>query len=747
MGASKKAVWWRTIVLVVPLLWVLAPDAGAAEPLTATYLDEASYPSASECAECHQQIYNEWASSNHAYASISPMFHKFEQRISDLTQGTIGTFCVRCHQQVGTQRGEARELPLWERSAVAREGVTCITCHRVSEEFGKVNGERTVVPGDIHLPVAGTLRGSVFDKVVARADELKITTESTARGTKIHAGVYEFDQLGKSEFCMSCHQVAVNLGIKLEVVWDQFRDSPAFRNGVTCQDCHMGAVPGRAEGYATGPSAIVNDVPINPERRHSNHSFYGPGYPIAHPGIFPHNPEARRWTIQEWLKFDFRAHWGEEEFEESIADVAEAVDGVHSALEALGGGLDALSALSDLESVAARGQGAFGSARTIEQSREALDALDGVVDGDALEESTEELDTALEDLAEAIEEFGSVTGPPAIDRLHQAAKAMLAEAPARMNEFEGALELVSSTFDVAAENPTDDSAKQFSGAIIALRHAMPAANNAFQSALTEIKVAVGVNFPTVWSDAGDREEAREIVTVNEGRLEDKREHRRQVMENGSRIDGPFFESDLRTGEDLKFKYIMTNTDDGHNLPSGSLGAQPEIWMNVALIGPAGNNLWESGYVDANGDFADVHSLEVAAGTIEYDDQLVNLQSKFLTTNIKGTDREMYLPVNFDVDQLPFLRPANVPTSVLNHAPFVRMEARSIPPLGSREASYRVPAALIEKPGSYRLAVRMRSRAEPIYFMRFVDATKEMERSMNQWMLDIHPYTVEFEVGE
>jgi hypothetical protein len=40
---------------------------------------------------------------------------------------------------------------------------------------------------------------------------------------------------------------------------------------------------------------------------------------------------------------------------------------------------------------------------------------------------------------------------------------------------------------------------------------------------------------------------------------------------------------------------------------------------------------------------------------------------------------------------------------------------------------------------------MRSRAEPIYFMRFVGATLDMEQAMNEWMLDIHPYTVEFEV--
>jgi hypothetical protein len=41
---------------------------------------------------------------------------------------------------------------------------------------------------------------------------------------------------------------------------------------------------------------------------------------------------------------------------------------------------------------------------------------------------------------------------------------------------------------------------------------------------------------------------------------------------------------------------------------------------------------------------------------------------------------------------------------------------------------------------------MRSRAEPIYFMRFVGATPEMERSMNEWMMDVDSFTVEFEIG-
>src|ERR1051326_1554769 len=104
-------------------------------------LREAGYPSATSCRPCHQQIYDEWRLSAHAYASISPMFHKFEQKINDLSQGTVGTFCLRCHSTVGTSMGERRELALWERSDVSREGVTCITCHRINEQYGRVNGE------------------------------------------------------------------------------------------------------------------------------------------------------------------------------------------------------------------------------------------------------------------------------------------------------------------------------------------------------------------------------------------------------------------------------------------------------------------------------------------------------------------------------------------------------------------------------------------------------------------------------
>jgi hypothetical protein len=144
--------------------------------------DETLYPTAAQCGECHKQIYEEWSSSQHAYASISPMFHKFEQKFQDLTQGTVGTFCVRCHQQVGTQLGEARETPLWARSQISREGVSCITCHRVKEQYGKVNGERRIEPGKIYEPVYGSGKQSVIKDVLANKETYSVKTSADGRG-------------------------------------------------------------------------------------------------------------------------------------------------------------------------------------------------------------------------------------------------------------------------------------------------------------------------------------------------------------------------------------------------------------------------------------------------------------------------------------------------------------------------------------------------------------------------------------
>ena len=242
----------------------------------------------------------------------------------------------------------------------------------------------------------------------------------------------------------------------------------------------MGKVPGVAAGYETGPVAdeMRNGKTLNPGRKHSNHTFFGPGYSIAHPGVFPHNNAegAEQWSMERWLRFNYREKWGSEDYEKSV-------------------------------------------------------------------------------------DTGKIGTPRSKD----------------------------------------------------------------------------------WADQEDRKLAWSIVEDNLNLLRKKKELRRQVMENGIRIDGPFFAATPQLGKPLKFSVKITNINPGHNLPSGSLGAQPELWLNVALIDPAGARIWESGYVDSIGDMADLHSADVQSGKLALDSQLFNLQTKFLTTNVKGTERKCTFP--------------------------------------------------------------------------------------------------------
>ncbi|MCO8120469.1 cytochrome c family protein [Stieleria sp. TO1_6] len=538
---------------------------------------EDCYPSAESCRVCHPTQYEQWRSSGHAYASVSPMFNRFEQAMTELSEGTVGSFCVRCHSPVQTQLKLSRAASILDAPPVVREGVTCIACHRVNEHYWRSNGDRRILPGNLHAPVYGGRGGEGVDQAIANADQLKLklSPDDQGPGQAIHLEGRFFQPLTNSDVCASCHQVAVQPGIALEVVHAQYRNGPAAERGITCQQCHMGAVPGKPAGYELDFVAHLGGKPFGEKRKQSNHQFWGPGYSIAHPGIFPHNHKANQYTPRQWLAFDYQAGWGTEAFENSV-------------------------------------------------------------------DST-------------------------------------------------------------------------------------------------------VTFPPPWDTSDDRRDGRKIIDANLDKLLQKRITAIQTMEGAIKIDGPHFHFPPTAGRRLRFNYRVSNTSEGHNLPTGSLGAQPQLWLNVALIDPDGCRIWESGYLDQHGDLADMNSVDVATHRIARDKNLFNLQTKFLINNVRGTDREVSLPLNFSLDQLVFLRPGAVPVSVLNHPPLIRMEAHSIPPLDHRTAHYSVPANLMTKPGLYRLSVRMRNRTEPMYFMRQINSTPDMMQRMLDNTLDLRSSSHTFRV--
>jgi hypothetical protein len=505
---------------------------------------EGKFPSASTCAVCHPDHFREWSVSSHAYAQLSPVFNAMQATIVKETSGTNGDFCIRCHTQVGMQIKEAVYMSNLDRSPTAREGITCIVCHRVTLNYGKVSGRTSIAEGDVFAPVYGPRDDSVLKEVLADPDKYKVVTQRGVNGRAIHTKAFKFDPIETSGFCGTCHDVNLLNGFRLEEAFSQFKNSPANKKGTSCQDCHMGLTPGIASGYAQAPAAVIGGV-ATPARKRTNHMFAGPDYSIVHPGIFPHNVKAQKLaTLREWLTFDDQAGWGTDAFENHV--------------------------------------------------------------------------------------------------------------------------------------PKD------------------------------------YVFPPRWRSIDDRYDARAILDEQKKLLADLDVQRHQLLRRGYQLHS--FDA-VKNGEGgLDFKVEVANATDGHGTPTG-FDAERLVFLQVTVSDAAGRVVFTSGQRDPNGDVLDIHSAYVHNREMPFDGQLFSLQSKFLTRNLRGGEREQVIAVDYSIDPLPFIRPETRSHVLTARTTSARKEARILPPLSSRWAKYHVDGSLLAGAGPYTVRVRMISQMVPVNLMR------------------------------
>lgn len=493
---------------------------------------ENKYPSAATCRTCHPNHYREWSVSAHAYAQLSPVFNAFQATVTKLTAGTDGDFCIRCHTQVGMNLGEPEYESNMDRNPTSREGITCIVCHRVANAYGKVSGRFALVQGSILQPVYGPTGDAELKRVLSLPDTYRVVTNSTEAGRKIHTDVKKFFQLTEPGFCGACHDVTLMNGFRLEEAFSSFKNSPAAHHGVSCQDCHMGLIPGKKSGYAHEPAAIVGGVPTKPRQR-TNHMFAGPDYSIVHHGFFPHNDKAAALaTMREWLTFDDKAGWGTDKFENSV--------------------------------------------------------------------------------------------------------------------------------------PKD------------------------------------FKFPPRWQSVDDRYDARAILNEQEALLKEAQQQRLALLRQGYKLG----EMVVQQADDkgLKFKIHVINGTDGHNVPTG-FDSERVVYMQIVVSDAAGKTVFKSGDLDPNGDLRDLHSSYVHRGDLPLDKYLFSLQSRFITRNVRGGDREQVIPVNYSVDPLPFIRPETFAVNFTGRPAGARAQRRGIEPLESRWAEYKVQASELTGQGPYKVRIK------------------------------------------
>ena len=579
----RTAVAVLTLLVWSPTRQVLAQDA-AAESTDLALIDRAGmtvykqaidqahaalfrndcFPSASECAKCHPRHYREWSVSPHAYAQLSPVFNAMSNKLNELNSGTLGDFCIRCHTPVGMALNEPINTSNLNRHPTSREGVTCVVCHRINQEWGKGAGRQALVSGNVHQAVYGPIGSRVLRDVLANPNRygvLKTQEYPDVRGRNIHATSHRFFQLTTPGSCGACHDVFAPNGFRLEDAFSEYKQSPsALIHGHTCQDCHMGAFPGEPKGYTYDSAAIVGNV-STPARRHTNHMIIGPDYSVIHRGLFPFNREAIREeaeidlidhatkgqvnekglaTLREWLLFDDRAGWGTKGFEAGVT--------------------------------------------------------------------------------------------------------------------------------------------------------------------------AAMSFPPPWDNRQKRIAARHILEDQYKLLAEATQARLQLLRVGYHLGNIRIAECDRTR--IEFQIELTNGTPGHGVPTG-FDAERLVFLRVHVWAPNGQLVFQSGDLDPNGDVRDSHSFHVHNGKLPLDRQLVSLQTRFVTRNLRGGEREQILNVPFSLDPLPYIRPETRPFTVLGRPMGARKHKQNIEPDGVYLAEYSLRGRQVPCPGKYTIRVLLIAGMVPV----------------------------------
>jgi hypothetical protein len=201
---------------------------------------------------------------------------------------------------------------------------------------------------------------------------------------------------------------------------------------------------------------------------------------------------------------------------------------------------------------------------------------------------------------------------------------------------------------------------------------------------------------------------QELRARNRESLHQANLKRYELLRNAARMEVQHSQA-VPPGGWLPVDVTVISTTGGHSLPTG-FTAERQVWVSVELRDSAGQRVFASGDLDANGDLRDEHSHAVLTGIAPFDRYLLSFQNKFTVLGYKGSERSVVISVNRDLAPLNVVRPATGPSASFGRPPGFRVAKTSLPPLRTR--SHRYPIRLPSVPGPYQLDVQLNFRHLP-----------------------------------
>ncbi len=234
----------------------------AAETNTGKIIPSDFFLDSKACAQCHKDIYEQWSSSMHHFASFNNQFYR---KSIEYMQDVVGTkpskWCAGCHDHAVFFNGRF-DRPIREQidTPQAQGGLGCMSCHSITH-VRDTTGNNTFT---LEYPPLHELTTS--KNPIVRG--LHYYLINTAPEPHRRAFMKPFMRLDSAEFCASCHKVHLDIPVN-QYRWfrgfneyDNWQASGISGQGArsfyyppkssTCVDCHMPLVASRDPGNHNG---------------------------------------------------------------------------------------------------------------------------------------------------------------------------------------------------------------------------------------------------------------------------------------------------------------------------------------------------------------------------------------------------------------------------------------------------------------------------------------------------------------
>ena len=210
------------------------------------------------CGECHKDIYQQWKSSMHHFASFNNQFYR---KSIEYMQSVVGTqpskWCAGCHDHAVFFNGRF-DKPMAQQvdSLEAHAGLACTSCHAITHVASSMgNGDFTIEYPPLHQFLSSK-----------RMFVRKMDSFLTYLNPEPHRRTFmkPFMRADSPEFCAACHKVHLDVPVN-QYRWfrgfneyDNWQASGVSGQGArsfyyppktsTCVDCHMARVPSNDPG-------------------------------------------------------------------------------------------------------------------------------------------------------------------------------------------------------------------------------------------------------------------------------------------------------------------------------------------------------------------------------------------------------------------------------------------------------------------------------------------------------------------